>query len=65
MPLFDRAIFDPRIFDTGTDEAVLSNIIVLVEKRKRNTLWQPYVWRHGMWEKTILRENVKKMERQK
>lgn len=67
MPLFDAAIFDPAVFDTGagSDSTLLSDLIVVVEKRKRNTLFTGYCWRHGIWEQTILREQVKQVEKRK
>jgi hypothetical protein len=63
MPLFDPAIFDPAIFDTET--STIESFAYLFEKRKRNTLFNSYCWRHGIWEQTILRENVKQVEKRK
>jgi hypothetical protein len=59
--LFDGGIFDPAIFDTHI--RMFNRELIKLENTPRNTIWEPYVWRHGMWEKTMLRKNIEQVEK--
>jgi len=53
---------DTACWDGDTTDTLLNRVIDAAEIKPRNTMWVPYLWTPGMFEKTTLREHIRKNE---